>query len=29
MFSPTNVFAPEVSGTQSDADNDNPEQDII
>jgi hypothetical protein len=29
MLSPANVFAPKVSGTQSDASNDYPEQDII
>jgi hypothetical protein len=29
MLSPANVFGPEVSGTQSDATNDNREQDII
>jgi hypothetical protein len=29
MLSPPNVFAPKVSGTQSDATDDHPEQDII
>ena len=29
MLSPANVFGPKVSGTQSDATNDNREQDII